>query len=274
MVRPLSLIVRSSLAVLAVGSLASAAEADGFHASGGVRVSGGFSARVHTGWRPRVWVGGYRPHYYYYPYYQPVPAYYTTVDTVAAPGVTQVVVAEPPLPRLGLGLFAGTMVTTDATGAADMEAGNFGLLGRFRLTPGLVLEGELSKTTGFTSVSVNDVDFTRVDRRVGAALLYEFGAHNRWSPYIVAGLGAETTDWGGQSSEGGYGEIGGGIRFAVTRHFHLTAELRGGARDAPGTYGDTPVPLAARTIYPSPTPTAEPEPETYFRSRFAAILCF
>lgn len=271
--------------MLAVGSLPSVADAGVFHASGGVAVSGRVSAHVRAGFRPawrptlrpRVWVGGYRSHYYY-PYYQPIPAYYTPVDTVAAPGVTQVVVAEPPLPRLGLGLFAGGFVTTNgaSNGVDDVQGSNFGLLGRFRLTPGLVLEGELGKTTSVTSVWYDGVEYDRVDRRLGASLLYEFGAHNRWSPYVVAGLGVEKTDVAGLSSEGGYGEIGGGIRFAVTRRFHLTAELRGGARDATDVYYDAPVPLAARTIYPTPTPTpiSDQQDETYIRSRFAAILWF
>lgn len=263
--------------MLAIGSVATAAEAGVFHASGGVRVSGGFSARVHAGWRPairpHVWVG-YRPTYY--PYYQPVPAYYPTVDVVAAPGVTEVIVAEPPLPRVGFGLFAGGLVTTnDPSGSSDIQGRDFGLLARLRLTTGLVLEGELGKTTAFTSVSVNGVDYNRVDRRLGASLLYEFGAHNRWAPYIVGGFGAQETNVGGLTSQGGYGEFGGGIRFAVTNRFHLTAELRGGARDVQSSPDDVPVPaVAARTIYPSPTPTSDPQTETYVRSRLAAILWF
>lgn len=300
-----SSIVRTSVAVLAIGLLTGAAEAGGFHGSGGVRVSGGFRAsggvrvsggfraapggvRVGSGgparawgptWGGRVWVGGYRPYpYYYRPYYYPVPAYYGAeypVDVIAAPGITEVVVPPPPLLRFGFGLFGGGVVTTNTTSngtSVDTQSGDFGLLARFRLTTGLILEGEVGKTRALTATSVNGFDSTRVDRRVGASLVYEFGAYNRWAPYIVGGLGVERTDANGfASTTRGYGEIGGGIRFALSEHFHITADLRVGSREATST-ADNPT-VIARTIYPTPTTTVDAQ-ETYVRSRLAAILWF
>jgi hypothetical protein len=252
----------------------------GIRVSGGVRVSGGFSARVPS-WSGGVRVYSARPYYYYQPYYRyyyPVPAYYGvgySVDAGVAPGVTQVVAPPPALPRLGLGLFAGGLVTTNTASngsSIETQGSDFGLLGRLRLTSGLLLEGDIGKTHAVTTTSVNGVDVKRVDRRLGASLVYEFGAHYRWSPYILGGLGAEQTDLGSTySATRGYGEIGGGIRFAVTERFHLTADLRVGARDAT-TSSDTPVVLA-RTIYPA-EPTNYDQPETYVRSRLSAILWF
>lgn len=282
-------LVSASVAAVAFGLLTPTAHADfsrapgGVRVSGGVRIGGGFSAGVHGGWRA-TWGGGVRvysrPYYAYQPYYnyyQPVPSYYGYVEGVAAPGITAVVVAQPPLPRFGLGLFAGGLVTTNtsANGSVDTQGSDFGLLGRLRLTTGLLLEGDLGKTHSLTSTSVNGVDVTRVDRRFGGSLVYEFGAYNRWSPYILAGLGAEQTDLGSSySATRAYGEIGGGIRFAVTEHFHLTADLRVGARDTTSA-SDTPVPATlARTIYPTEPTTYYNGQENYVRSRLSAILWF
>ena len=214
-----------------------------FHVGGGFIAGGGRFGRSRVGgygyghggygWgvRGHVWVGGgypywYRP-YWYYPSY--VPAYYGSyypVETSEYAGPTAAVVVEPELPRFGIGVFGG-MTSTDYNTQNNVSETDLGVLGRFRLTHGLLVEGELGKT----STSVNGQDNVRVDRRLGGSLLYEFGAQNRFAPYVLAGGGVEqaSTD-GSYNTTQDYAEIGAGLRFALTPHFHLTFDLRAGTR--------------------------------------------
>jgi len=260
-----------------------------FGGGGGAR----FSGRVHAGvrwssppratWRPRTWsVGGsvwvgtypryryYRP-YYYYPTY--VPSYYgeTTYYPVApapaaAPGVVAVVAdPRPELPKLGIGLFAGGVSVQDQDDSSDI-----GLLGRVRLgNGGLLVEGELGKTS-----YTNDL---RVDRRLGGSLIWEIGARNRFAPYLLAGLGVQQADVAGEyTTTQNFAELGVGVRYAVTPHFHITADVRAGSRDTMSA--DEPAMPSAdgtikRTIAP-PSPTADDDNENYTRARLSAILYF
>ncbi len=262
-----------------------------FGGGGGYR--GGFQARGSFGvhwsspprptFRPRTWsVGGsvwvgtypryryYRP-YYYYPTY--VPSYYgestyypVAPAPAAAPGVVAVVAdPRPELPKLGLGLFAGGVSVQDQDDSSDI-----GLLGRVRLGDGgLLVEGELGKTS-----YTNDL---RVDRRLGASLIWEIGARNRFAPYLLAGLGVQQADVAGEfTTTQNFAELGVGIRYAVTPHFHITADVRAGSRDTMSA--DEPAMPAAdgtikRTVAP-PSPTAADDNENYTRARLAAVLYF
>jgi hypothetical protein len=229
------------------------------------------SGSVYVGPRYRVYP---RPYYVYYPTY--VPSYYESasyypVAPVSAPGV--VAVAPAPrreLPKLGIGLFAGGSAVEAQGGGSVHDSDDLGLLARFRLTPGLIIEGELGKM----SYDVDGYDNARVDRRLGASLLYEIGAYNRWAPYVLVGIGAQQAEIGGQfTTTQDYGEIGAGLRWAVSRQFHLAFELRAGAR---ATVSEDSVMTAAgtsaRTITP---PTADSDDtEEYSRARLSAILYF
>src|SRR5262249_28230192 len=142
--------------------------------------------------RPRVWVGGRwwwnyywwwpRPYYYYYGP-ESVPSYYGgTYYPVqpggAAPGVVAAPVPQRSLPTLGFGVFAGG---TSVNGMKD--ASEVGLLGRLRLTPGLLVEAELAKdsfsgdvatcTPGVpcTGGTVGTTSGDRVARRLGRSLV-------------------------------------------------------------------------------------------------------
>ncbi len=291
-----------ALAFTGVLSAAPIAEANhgGGHGGGGVHFSGGahFGGSVHVGgghvnmhWSAgargrfyggygyrgygyrgwgvggHVWVGGYgyypRPYYYY-----PVPSYYGTTYYPVAPAATvaaAAVLAPPPdMGHIGIGLFAGGVNGPDGTS----ESSDVGLLGRLRLTPGLIVEGELGKTSYENNL--------RVDRRLGASLIYEFGAQNRFAPYILAGAGVQQANVNGDySTTQDYGEIGVGVRFAITPHFHLTADIRAGSRNTVAS--DDMATLsgnsAARTIAPPPT-SAPDTSEDYTRGRLAAILYF
>jgi hypothetical protein len=258
-----------------------------FGGGGGVRFGARGSVSVHwsspprSTYRPRSWsVGGsvyvgsgyypryYRP-YYYYPTY--VPSYYGEQQTyypvqpAAAPGVVAVVGdPRPDLPKFGIGLFAGGVAVQEQDDSSDM-----GILGRLRLgNGGLLIEGELGKTS-----YTNDL---RVDRRLGASLIWEIGARNRFAPYLLAGMGVQQADVADtyQTTQN-FAELGVGVRYAVTSHFHLTADVRAGSRntlssDAP--MADAPAGSIKRTIAP-PTETSD-ENENYTRARLSAILYF
>lgn len=255
----------------------------GFHAGGHVSGSVHWSSPPRAAWSPRtwsvggsIWVGGgstyypryYRP-YYYYPQY--VPSYYGEanyypVAPAAAPGVVVTVSdPRPELPKLGIGLFAGGVSVQDQDDSSDM-----GLLGRLRLgNGGLLIEGELGKTS-YT-------DNLRVDRRLGGSLIWEIGARNRFAPYLLAGLGVQQADVANEyKTTQNFAELGVGIRYAVTPHFHITADVRAGSRDTMSN--DTP-PMTSvdgtikRTIAP-PTATAANDNENYTRARLSAILYF
>jgi len=258
--------------------------------SGGVHVSGGSWRFSRPAWRPTRWhVGGSiyvgpryrvypRPYYVYYPAY--VPSYYSTTTyypveasaTVSAPGAVAVTPApRAELPKLGIGLFAGGSAVESQSGDSVHESDDLGLLARFRLTPGLILEGELGKM----SYDVDGVENARVDRRLGASLLYEIGAYNRWAPYVLAGLGVQQADVGDNfETTQNYGELGIGLRWAVTPKFHLAAEVRAGSRATVSS--DASVAPVAGTAMRTITPPSESSDETeeYTRARLQAILYF
>jgi hypothetical protein len=170
---------------------------------------------------------------------------------------------------LGIGLFAGAISTQDATGQSVPDSRDVGFLARFRLTPGLLIEGELGKT----SYDVQNVNNVRVDRRLGGSLLYEFGAYNAFAPYLLAGLGVQQAQVGGDySTTQDFGEIGVGLRFAITNHIHLTADIRAGTRHSVSNDQAMPVTATARMVTP---PTSDSgQSEDYVRGRLAAIVYF
>lgn len=277
-----------------------------FHAGGGghfsVHVGGSFHvggpavhmnfARPAYNWAPRRWgtwghiyVGPryvYRPYWYYgYNYYDYgyVPSYYGSTyypvqaePQYAGPSATVAVAApaRPELPRFGLGLFAGGASTDSAQTGDNNGSSDMGLLARFRLTEGLIVEGELGKTT-----YANDV---RSDRRLGASLLYEFGAYNRLAPYVVAGAGVqESSTNDSYDAKQNFGEIGAGLRYAITPHFHLTGDIRIGERDTMSSTMDTSslggANATARSVAPPPVDSPDTT-EQYTRARLAAVLYF
>ena len=221
------------------------------------------AVRVHVG--GAIWVGGGT---YYGPRFaEPPPSYsYCDCDDGGYYGPVRpapsVAVVQPapraPLPRWGLGVAAGGVSVEGQDAGSDLS-----LLGRFRLTSGLAIEGEIGK---------NELaDGTRVDRRLGASLVYELGAYNRWAPYGVAGLGVSQVDVGGgdYQSDQRFAEIGVGLRLALSRRIHIAADVRAGSRDQIG--GDEAQPLdgVARSV----APPAD-ESEEYTRMRLSGILYF
>jgi hypothetical protein len=218
-----------------------------------------------------VWVGGFYPrpyYYYYYPYYpESVPSYYAApyypIQPAEPPGV--VATAPPPrpeLPRFGIGVFAGGSSIRDN----QQDSSDLGLLARFRLTPGLLIEGQLGKTSFKDNV--------RVDRRIGGSLIWEIAAHNSLAPYLLAGAGVEQASVNGDfSTTQDFGELGLGLRLALSRNIHLTADVRAGARKTIDSGQSTPVPFEARSVLP-PTSTNSNDTEHYTRGQLAAIVNF
>jgi hypothetical protein len=282
-----------AFAIATLGSLVQAdtAEAGRYRFSGGGRVH----ARIHVGgggysyrpsYRPyRSWSYGghiyvgprysYYPRYRYYPryyYYTPVPSYYGVysynyyypVQAEPRPVVQNTVVAPPPrpeLPRFGIGLFAGGVAVEDQDDSSDV-----GLLGRVRLTPGLLVEAEIGKTSY--------EDDLRVDRRLGGSLVYEIGAYNKLAPYVLAGLGVQQADVAGEyKTRQNFGEIGIGLRWAISPNFHLLFDVRAGSRATAEDNESAPTTdIAARSV--TPPSAASGESEEYTRARFAAMLYF
>ena len=234
------------------------------------RRSWSVGGRVHIGpsYYPRYRY--YRP-YYHYNYYYPVPSYYGyyeqnyyPVAPAAAPAPAPAgAVSAPvqrPLPRFGIGLFAGGVSVEDVEQSSDV-----GVLGRFRLTQGLLIEGEVGKTSY--------VDDLRVDRRLGASLVYEIGARNRLAPYVLAGLGVQQAEVGGEfTTTQNFAELGVGLRFAVTPNLHLLLDVRGGSRASVAGDRVTPLDTAARVV--SPPSVDSDESEEYTRARLSAALYF
>ncbi len=254
--------------------------------SGGVSVSYSRSPRWYSGGRSwsvsgRVYVGPrysrysyypryryYRP-YYHYNHYYPVPSYYGYYEqsyypVAPAPAAAPVAVAAPAprraLPKFGIGLFAGGVSVEDVDESSDV-----GVLGRFRLTTGLLIEGELGKTSF--------ADDLRVDRRLGASLVYEIGAYNRLAPYVLGGIGVQQADVGGEfTTTQNFAELGVGLRLALTPNFHLLFDVRAGSRASVSGDEVTPLDTAARVV--SPPSADSDESEEYTRARLAAALYF
>jgi len=252
---------------------------------GSVRVHARAGASVHWSrpapvYRPRsswsiggsIYVGTPAPRYRYYrPYYYTdayVPSYYGSsyypVAPAAQPGIVVAVAPRPALPKLGLGLFAGGSSVEDVNESSDI-----GVLGRLRLGDGgLLIEGELGKTS-----YENDL---RVDRRLGASLVYEIGARNRFAPYVLGGFGVQQADVAGTySTTQNFAELGIGLRYAITPKFHLAADVRAGTRNTMSSDDPSREPVMgtiARTV--SPPSSSSDESEEYTRARLSAILYF
>lgn len=281
-----STLLATALAALAIGAgTEREARADirvhvGGHAH--VRVGGGGFRTPRVHWRPRwnyarpayrvqvrgaIWLGG--GYYYNRPYAAPpppaycdcgpstVPSYYPVAP---APVTYAAAVARPELPRFGVGLFAGGV---DVGG--EHYGDDFGLLARLRLSRGLLIEGDIGKS--------ELADGARVDRRLGAGLVWELGAYNRWAPYFVGSLGVMQTEVGGGDNNWettqSYGELGVGLRFAVTPSFHLAVDIRGGQRQQIEEDGTRASVGVAREVTP-----AKGDGEEYTRARLSAILYF
>ena len=247
--RPLRLAsLALAVAGLAAGMVASPPEASADRGRYRVRgdVHGRAHGRVHIGGRyrgPRYGRPYYRPHYrprvylryyprpYFFPYYYgyryaaPPPCYYECGPSYySAPPVAVAAPARapaPPLPRLGIGIFGGTVGVENN----DDYGSDLGLVGRLRLTRHFLLEAEVSKT------ELSDGE--RVDKRIGGALMLDLLPHSALSPFLLGGGGFGQTDVndGTFTAEQLYGELGVGLEWRLGRHFALFGDIRAGVRE-------------------------------------------
>lgn len=205
-------------------------------AHGSIRIGGPryrYRGHYRPYYRPRVHLRYYArpyffPRYYWgfrYAYPPPAceyecgPSYYAAPPPVAV--AVETAPAEPPLSRLGLGIFGGSVDVENNDAGSDL-----GLIGRLRLTRHLILEAEVSKT--------EIADGARVDKRLGGALLFEFAPYSALSPYVLGGggFGQTEVDDGRFTAEQAYGEVGIGLEWAITRHIALFGDLRAGVRES------------------------------------------
>jgi len=181
-------------------------------------------------YRPRVYLRYYPrpyffPYYYGYRYAAPPPCYYECGPSYySAPPVAVAAPArapEPMLPRLGIGIFGGSVGVEGNDAGADL-----GLVGRLRLTRHFLLEAEVSKT--------ELADGERVDKRIGGALLLDLMPRSALSPFLLGGGGFGQTDVndGTFTAEQLYGELGVGLEWRLGRHFALFGDLRAGVRES------------------------------------------
>lgn len=224
------------------------------------------SPRVHV--RGAIWIGGGT---YYQPFAQPPPppppapyagcncepqTYYPIAPQPVAYAATPVAVApEAPLPRFGVGAFLGGVAVD-----GEHEGKDVGLVGQFRLTPGLLVEAELAK---------NELEGgARVDRRIMAGLQLELRPNRRLTPYLAGALGTTQVevgeDWVDHQA---MAEIGGGLRYRVSERLSLFGDVRFGQRQLSDDKEAIAIDDAARTYLPE-------NDEQYSRARFGGLVTF
>jgi hypothetical protein len=172
------------------------------------------------------------------------------------------------MPTFGIGVFAGgSSVQNCQSCQSTQDTSDLGALARIRLTPGLLIEGELAKTTFKDNV--------RVDRMIGGSLIYEIGARHALAPYILAGGGVQQADVAGSfQTTQDYGEIGVGLRWALTRNLHLALDVRAGRRQTVDSNQPVVISNAARSVAPPSGLGGNDSTEDFTRGRLAAILNF
>lgn len=282
--------VLPSVALFAAGSVVTAQDASAdvrvrIGGSAHVRIGGGHVGaprvrvirpwwRHHTVHRPvihvggHIWVGG--GYYDERPFAQPPPPavescncepqYYGPIAPAPSPYGVVAAVEGPVLPRWGIGAFMGG-VSVDG----QHEGEDVGLVGQFRLTRGLLVDGEIAKNTL--------ADGGRVDRRMMAGLTYELGAERRWAPYVTAGVGTSQVEVeGGWQDNQAIAELGAGLRWRLSPRLALFGDMRLGSRESLDSgAGDRPVePLtdaSARALLPD-------DEESYSRVRFGGLVTF
>ena len=121
--------------------------------------------------------------------------------------------------RWALGAFAGTMSTQGMESGSDL-----GLFGQYRFSRAFALELEIAKS--------KQANGGRVDRRVGAAILYNIAPSRRLAPFLLAGAGYGQSEIaaGEFHAQQGYGEIGAGLRLRLSRTIQIVGDLRSGKR--------------------------------------------
>jgi hypothetical protein len=190
---------------------------------------------------------------YGYGYAEPPPPPAAPPPMMAAPSSRPVMVAAPPvyvppLPRLGIGVYAGSVDIDGRT-----QGGELGLFGRLRLTEKLYVEAEVAQA---------EMTNSHIDNRAGASLLFDFSPRSRFSLNVLGGLGLTQTESSDAFEDKSYGELGLGLTYRPTQRFQIAADIRAGAR--------SPVEQEFETSEGS----ADIEEESFYRSRLSAMVFF
>ena len=121
--------------------------------------------------------------------------------------------------RWALGAFAGVMNTEGMESGSDL-----GLIGQYRFTRAFAMELELAKS--------KQDQGDRVDRRLGAALLYSLRPNRKLDPFLLAGAGYGQSEIaaGEFHAQQGYGEVGAGLRVKLTESLQVVGDIRSGRR--------------------------------------------
>jgi hypothetical protein len=172
---------------------------------------------------------------------------------MGAPSAQPVIVAAPrayapPLPRLGIGVYAGSVDIDGRT-----QGGELGLFGRLRLTEKLYVEAEVAQA---------EMTNSHIDNRAGASLLFDFSPRSRFSLNVLGGVGLTQTESNDTFEDKSYGEIGLGLTYRPTQRFQIAADIRGGAR--------SPV----EQDFESSDGSSDIEEEGFYRSRLSAMVFF
>lgn len=151
-------------------------------------------------------------------------------------------------------MFAGGIEVGEHTTGEDV-----GVFGRLRLTDSFLLEGELAHT---------EMNGARIDRRMGAALVWDLMPRSTWSIQLMGGVGVTQVELGEGvwQSDQEYGELGIGMSWRLSKHLQLAGDIRAGGRAPVDSMPDE---KALRDIAPDNL-----DEEQYSRARLSAILSF
>lgn len=186
---------------------------------------------------------------------RPRPVYSQTTYVQGGYAPPAPVYIAPRVSRWAVGAYAGSVEVDGAPEAMP----DLGIMGQFRLSPAFTLEAELSRS--------ERSEISRVDRRVGASVLYDFSPDQTISPYILAGVGLSQTDIGEGAflADKAYGEVGLGARLRLGHRFQLLADVRLGSRESE----DDAVYKTSEPI----APMVQPD-EQYARFRLGGLINF
>lgn len=175
----------------------------------------------------------------------PPPIYYVEEAVVPAP--------RPQMRRWAMGAFAGTVDVDGQEVGSDI-----GLLARYRATRGLSVEVEAAQS--------KLANGGRLDRRLGASLLYDLAPSRRLSPSLLVGGGYGQTEIGDGEfhAQQAFAEVGVGLTFRATKSLQVIADARFGARDSSEE-------VSYKLVGPEPSYN---EDEHYSRARLGLLLFF
>lgn len=188
---------------------------------------------------------------YYVEYVEPAPVYVEHQPVYINRGI--VAPRRAPMNRWGIGAFAGSVQADGQDSGSDL-----GLLGRYRLSRSWAVEAELAKTEA--------ADGARVDRRLGGSLIWTLPVGKRLKPSLLMGAGYGQSKFGPGElhAEQGYGEIGAGLSYGLTKSLDIMADVRAGTRSS----SDDVMYVAKGGV------VHLEEDESYSRARIGAMLFF